>query len=117
MEELAGADRSDELDDVLAFGANKVATDVEFEMRREGDTIYVEGRITHKLRDLYDFGRFGPGEWVGARDLQEAGRGTPFFVEGEWTQSVKGTVRIVGTDSDNRHVLADPTFEIVDETE
>ena len=120
-EELLGEDRTKEMNEALSYGGFHVRSEVVFYAERHGDEIRITGEITHSMRDIYDFGRYGPGRMLGAYDLQEVGRGTPFEIEGAWKQEVKGTVKILGSELVVRdgkrvreHILGNPEFRIRD---
>ncbi len=105
----------------LSYGGFHVRSDIVFYAERDGDEIAITGKITHNMVDTYDFDGRGPGAWLGAYDLQKAGRGTPFEIKGTWTQDVKGTIKILGSEFVERkgemvreHILGNPLFEIYD---
>ncbi|MGP1255531.1 MAG: hypothetical protein ACTS10_14015 [Kiloniellales bacterium] len=120
-EQLPRVERSEELDEILSFGSHEVKSTVIFTARRNGETIEIEGTITHDASDDYDFEKDTPGHLVGARRLQEIGRATPYRIESVWRQKVQGRVRILRTKvksgPDGRsyeHELGDPEFRVWD---
>lgn len=64
----------------------------EFTARRQGSAIFIEGIITHKYADTYDFLPGQPGA-EGALTLQRYRGAKPFRTEAEWQQRVRATVQ------------------------
>tara|TARA_B100000513_G_scaffold180623_1_gene99182 strand:+ start:182 stop:451 length:270 start_codon:yes stop_codon:yes gene_type:complete len=71
--------------------------------------IHIEGTILHKADDTYDFA--DNDDAMGAYELQQSGRGKPFTVRQNWSQKVKGSVKILGTDDNGKLILGQPKFQ------
>lgn len=81
------------LDFDLAFGNTSLRSDGEFTVTRRGDTIYVEGVATHKLKDPYDFdagGSYGDD----ALWLERQGMAKRFDRTAEWKRRLTGTIEL-----------------------
>ena len=51
---------------------------------------------------------------MGAYELQQSGRGKPFTIRQNWSQKVKGSVKILGTDDNGKLILGQPKFQWAD---
>jgi hypothetical protein len=78
----------------FAHGQTKVRSDGMFVAKREGDTIRIEGIVTHSWDDKYDFDRGQPGG-AEAKILEGNGQAKEFKMKSAWRQQVSGTVDIV----------------------
>jgi len=78
----------------LSFGNTHIKSEAIINVRREGNIIYYEGTITHKLNDPYDFKKFQPGA-DGALELQKHRGAKPYNIKSEWQQKFSGTVNIM----------------------
>lgn len=76
---------------------------------RKGEVIHIQGIVTHKGDDRYDFS--DSEDAFGAYELQESGRGKPFRVRQNWKQEVVGTVDILGSDQEGKLILGQPHFD------
>lgn len=77
----------------LAFGRSTMNSKLNLVARREGDTIYIEGTVTHNWDDRYNFADGQPGA-TDAKNLSRAGKAEEFRFGAGWTQKVSGTVQI-----------------------
>ena len=96
-----------ETDFALAFGRTKLRGDAKFTATRKGDTIHIEGSITHNWKDTYDFekGQVAAG---GAHRLEKEKGAMPFDMGATWKQNFSGTVEI------NNGVLSNPQITWTD---
>lgn len=89
LKDIFGRDRNF----AYAFGRAKVRSQGDFRARRTGDTIRIEGVVTHGWHDDYDFHDGQPGS-RSARVLERNRKAHPFQMGAEWRQGVTATVKI-----------------------
>ncbi len=94
-------------DSFAQFGRRRLESEVVFNAVRRGDQILVAGTVEHSRHEPYDFHKGRLGDMLGAKDLQDAGRGTPFEIEGSWKQAFEGTIQVLGQD-ENGLILGVP---------
>lgn len=82
-----------ETDFVLAFGRTKLNSEADFTAARQGNTIHIQGIVTHKWEDTYNFekGQIGA---AGAHRLEKEMGAKPFPMGAAWQQNFSGTVSI-----------------------
>ncbi len=95
-----------EPDQYFSFGTRELTSTSDIQATRKGDKVHINGTVKHNANDRYDFADDDVS--LGAFELQEMGRGTPFNVVREWKQTVTGTVGIVEVLDGGRLVLGNP---------
>jgi hypothetical protein len=84
-----------DVDAIVAFGETTVESRAAFDATRKGDIIQIVGTVTHSWNDTYDFEK-GKSGAEGALLLEREGRAARFPIAAQWSQHVRGAVRIVG---------------------
>jgi hypothetical protein len=109
LRSAAGNFGSGGVDSALSFGQQKFTSTSEFTATRKGDTIDIEGIVTHDGSEDYDFHDGRSGDALGAKDLQDAGMGTKFNINRQWQQRFTGTVKVLN-DIKGELTLGKPEF-------
>lgn len=109
--------RSGGLDNALTYGRQRLKSASRVRATRKGNKISFEGTVSHNADDDYDFHDGRTGDYIGAKDLQDSGRGKPFKTKRRWQQRVSGDVEIDGWEEGKGHVLKRPkmTWDDFDE--
>ncbi len=84
-----------DLDEALATGTSSVKSGGDFKVKRKGNTILIDGTVTHQWTDKYNFDPLQSGGG-GATILEKEGRAKSFDINSQWQQKVTGTVQIKG---------------------
>lgn len=82
-----------DLNEAAATGTSFVKSDGNFKARRQRNTIFIDGIVTHKWEDAYDFDPMQSGG-AGAFALEKARRAKSFDLKSNWQQRVTGTLQI-----------------------
>ncbi len=82
-----------DIDEILSTGNSSVKSEGDFQAKRQGNTILIDGVVSHKWGDRYDFDLVQSGG-ASATTLEKAGRAKSFDIESKWDQRVTGTVQI-----------------------
>lgn len=97
-----------DIDTALAVGTSAVQSEGNFNVRRNGNIIHIQGEVTHSWKDQYDFHKWQPYA-DGALALSDASRAKKFDFGAEWKQRVVGSVQILSDGS-----LGNPQFKWTD---
>jgi peptidoglycan hydrolase-like protein with peptidoglycan-binding domain len=82
-----------DLNEAVATGSSFVKSNGDFKATRQGNTIHIDGFVTHRWEDTYDFDPNQSGG-AGAVTLEKAGRAKSFDIKSNWQQRVSGTIQI-----------------------
>jgi hypothetical protein len=90
-------------DFALAFGRMKLRGDAEFTATRKGKTIHIQGSVTHKWEDTYDFEKGQVGA-AGSLRLEKEMGAKPFPIRASWKQNFSGTVTLKNGELSNPNI-------------
>jgi hypothetical protein len=80
-----------EVESILSIGRANVDSFGTFTVSRTGDRLNVDGVVTHRLTDTYDFNPGNP-LTVGPRSLAEHGVAREFKIFSEWQEQISGHI-------------------------
>ncbi len=82
-----------DLDEYLSSGTSFLKSEGNFTAKRHNNNISLEGIVTHRWEDLYDFETMKP-FGAGAYALEEAGRAQNFNIHSQWQQRMNATMNL-----------------------
>lgn len=84
---------SGNVDEILATGDSFLKSYGDFKTKRSGNTVFVDGIVTHRWDDIYDF---EPMKLLadGALSLEQHGRAKKYNIKSQWQQRLTGSMKI-----------------------